>query len=216
MNPEEELASGGRPARLLRTAGLEADRGDRRRARVNLVIAFVILFALGLRRRGDRDVGTRQVGHPRGHASPARRPGGRVNGVSGGGGDRRSAARSRASIAPVTATQTAAARPRRPIVVVRDGERRSRSRPAVLRRRRGAATCLGFSFVGDAGRRVRPAGRPATCRRPDVAGDLAHRRDVARIFEAEERKQISGVVGSYEVTRQSFASTPARRCRCSR
>jgi regulator of sigma E protease len=27
---------------------------------------------------------------------------------------------------------------------------------------------------------------------------------VARIFDAEERKQISGVVGSYEVTRQSF------------
>ena len=28
---------------------------------------------------------------------------------------------------------------------------------------------------------------------------------IARIFKAEQRKQISGVVGSYEVTRQSFA-----------
>ena len=33
MNPDEELDPGGRPARLLPPAGLEADRGDRRRAR---------------------------------------------------------------------------------------------------------------------------------------------------------------------------------------
>jgi regulator of sigma E protease len=29
---------------------------------------------------------------------------------------------------------------------------------------------------------------------------------IARIFNAQERKQISGVVGSYEVTRRSFAT----------
>ena len=27
---------------------------------------------------------------------------------------------------------------------------------------------------------------------------------IARLFDAEKRKEISGVVGSYEVTRQSF------------
>ena len=35
---------------------------------------------------------------------------------------------------------------------------------------------------------------------------------IAQIFKAEKRKEISGVVGTYEVTRQASSSDPARRC----
>ena len=39
---------------------------------------------------------------------------------------------------------------------------------------------------------------------------------IAGIFQAEKRKQISGVVGSYEATRQAINFAPTARCSCSR
>ena len=60
----------------------------------------------------------------------------------------------------------------------------------------GAAACV------PAERSVSSAASLAA--RPDVGGDLATVGIVGRIFDAEQRKQISGVVGSYEVTRESF------------
>ena len=37
---------------------------------------------------------------------------------------------------------------------------------------------------------------------------------IARIFEPKDRKQLSGVVGGYTVTQQSFAQSATRRWRC--
>ena len=43
-----------------------------------------------------------------------------------------------------------------------------------------------------------------------MAGDLADGRRIRADLPSEERKQISGVVGSYEVTRRRSSSTPAQ------
>ena len=92
-----------------------------------------------------------------------------------------------------------------PIVVVRDGERRTIDvRPfydADAERFR-----FGFSFVGaglvPAERTVSSSASFAVDRMWQVTSATVG--IVGRIFNAEERKQISGIVGSYEVTRQSF------------
>ena len=77
MNPDEELAPGGRAARLLPPAGLEADRRDRARARRSTsLIAFVILFFLAF--DGERADATRSTSVAAEDARPprcsARRP----------------------------------------------------------------------------------------------------------------------------------------------
>ena len=89
------------------------------------------------------------------------------------------------------------------LVVRRDGADQDADRHARLRRR-GERPLLGFSFGGT----EYPAG-------PVRASGLAVEqmwlvttatvRTIAGIFEADKRKQISGVVGSYEVTRQSIS-----------
>ena len=92
-----------------------------------------------------------------------------------------------------------------PIVVVRDGERETIDvRPfydADADRFR-----FGFSFVGaglvPAERTIPSSASFAVDRMWDVTSATVS--IVGRIFDAEQRKQISGIVGSYEVTRQSF------------
>jgi regulator of sigma E protease len=70
---------------------------------------------------------------------------------------------------------------------------------------------LGFSFGGGthyAAGPVRAAGLSVDTMWQVTSGTLS---TIARIFDAEKRKQISGVVGSYEVARQSieFSTTQA-------
>jgi regulator of sigma E protease len=92
-----------------------------------------------------------------------------------------------------------------PVVVVRDGERQTLElRPfydADLDRFR-----IGFSFQGvdlvSAGYGPPQAAGWALDRMWDVTSATVG--IVGRIFDAEQRKEISGIVGSYEVTRQSI------------
>ena len=134
MNPEEELPPEVAAARLLPPAGLEADRRDRRRARVNIVLAFAILFSRSPSALDDGDAdasATIEPGRPAAARAPARRP------------DRRRRRQARRRSAPderaeqsrrrsSTAAQCAGEADRRlpattpavPIVVDRDGERR--------------------------------------------------------------------------------------------
>jgi regulator of sigma E protease len=65
---------------------------------------------------------------------------------------------------------------------------------------------LGFSFVGAEFVPVDPSASDAAQRAADFMWEVTTRTVgvVARIFDAEERKEISSVVGGYEVTRQAI------------
>ena len=90
------------------------------------------------------------------------------------------------------------------VVVLRDGERiRSRSAASTTR----SSSACGWVLVR---RGLYAAGRPGRGRRSqrlvDVERHDAHRRSPGKIFVCSKaRKDVSGVVGSYEATRQSFA-----------
>jgi regulator of sigma E protease len=179
---------------------------------VNLVIAFAILFALGF---GVGDPSALAVGSVEAD-TPAQgqlEDGDRlvsINGVQPGNGsvdaqaDRLVGALDGLHCAPPQengCSATAAV----PVVVVRDGERQTlHLRPfydADVDRFR-----IGFSFQGvdivSSGYGPSQAAGWAVDRMWDVTSATVG--IVGRVFNAEERKQISGVVGSYEVTRQSF------------
>ena len=180
---------------------------------VNLVIAFLILFALGFTLEKATAVAVDNVesGTP---AAIHLEAGDRVlsiNGITSGAGapdeqaDRLVAALDGLHCAGDSQTDGCRATEAVPIVVVRDGERRTINvRPfydADADRFR-----FGFSFVGaglvPADRTVSSSASFAVDRMWQVTSATVG--IVGRIFNAEERKQISGIVGSYEVTRQSF------------
>jgi regulator of sigma E protease len=171
---------------------------------VNVLIAFAILWGVfaihGPERSSDR-VHAVEPGQP---AASVLRPGDRVLAVDGRRGSlpelsrqigtHRCAARPTPGCRATTAVR---------ITVERDGARRTFSltpRYDPARRR----TRVGFAF----GTESEPAGAG---RAVALSGEAMWRVSkgtlsaVARIFDPERRKEISGVVGSYEVTRQSFS-----------
>jgi regulator of sigma E protease len=175
---------------------------------MNLLLAFVLLFAylslIGPRdpERATATVNQIERGYP---AENTLEPGDRivsVDGVSGGPGE----------LSDEIASHKCAGEPEdgckaaEPVTVVidRDGatktlELRPIYDPDTERNR------LGFSYVDDGPRDPFPAGTAFT----ETADRLwlltrETAKLPARLLDAEQRKEISGVVGSYEVTRQTI------------
>jgi regulator of sigma E protease len=168
---------------------------------VNLLIAFVILYALAFQLgESTRTLDTVAPDTP---AASVLKPGDQLIAVDG---ERGSADELRAQIATHTCAgeQTdgcAAAKPVE-LTVLRDG-----NQVHVSARPRYDAEAerplLGFSYGTRAvDQSVSGAAGWAVSRMWDVTSQTVS--IIGRIFDAEERKQLSGVVGSYEVTRQSI------------
>ncbi|MGH2952035.1 MAG: M50 family metallopeptidase [Solirubrobacterales bacterium] len=168
---------------------------------VNLVIAFVLLFLLAFGiEESTSNVSEIEAGSP---AAAQLEPGDRIVSVDGVSGDQERIARQlgthecAAEPSDGCRAQTAAE-----VRVIRDGEPLTLSiRPRYdgeLERMR-----LGFAYA------TAPV-NPSTGEAARISGDFMW--DVttqtvsviARIFDPEQREQISGVVGSYEVTRQAI------------
>ncbi len=213
MNPEEELDPEVAPRAYCNMAVWKRIVVISAGPFVNLVIAFVILFALGftLEKATAVAVDNVEAGTP---AEAHLEPGDRVlsiNGVSAGAGspeeqaDRLVAALDDAHCVGGAEVDGCRATQAVPIVVRRDGATETIAvRPfydADAERFR-----FGFSFIGaglvPAERSFSSSADFAVDRMWDVTSSTVG--IVGRIFNAEERKQISGIVGSYEVTRQSI------------
>ncbi len=170
---------------------------------VNIVVAFAILWALFLV-NGTAEA-TKRVAR-QGLEPPAAgvlQPGDRIVSVDGKTGDQATISR-QISSHRCAGRPTAGCRATTPvqIVVDRGGKRRSfsiapRYDPQARRTR------IGFAFD----RKHSPAG---PLRAADLSVDAMWRvttatvSAIARIFDPERRKEISGVVGATEVTQQSF------------
>jgi regulator of sigma E protease len=172
---------------------------------VNLVLAFLLLFvffwAIGPE-TGTTRVGTIEKGFP---AAKTLEPGDRLLAVDGKRGDA-------AVLAKQIASHKCADRPPRnrcqastpaKLLIERDGRRRTIEVTPVY----DAAverTRLGFSYAAGP-REALPVGEAV-----DLSADRfwfitkATLELPARLFDAEKRKEISGIVGSYEVTRQTI------------
>ena len=176
---------------------------------MNVLLAFVLLFAY-LAAIGPRDpaqatatVDAIETGYP---AERALEPGDRivsVDGVSGDPGELSKAIASHKCAGGAETDGCRAAGPAR-VVIERDGERQTLALrpvydPDADRNR------LGFAYANDGPREPFPMGTAFT-----ETGEriwLLTRETVklpARLLDAEERKDISGVVGSYEYTRQTI------------
>ena len=178
---------------------------------MNVLLAFVLLFAyfalIGPRdpTQASATVDVIEKGYP---AEKALEPGDRivsVDGVSGAPGDLSEAiAAHRCPGTPRDGCR--AAEPAR-IVIERDDEMRTLElRPMYdAAARPEPRTRLGFAYADDGPREVFPAGEAFT----ETADRLwlltkETAKLPARLLDAEQRKEISGVVGSYEVTRQTI------------
>jgi len=212
MNPDEELSDEVTPRAYYNQPVWKRIVVIAAGPAVNLVIAFVILFALGftLEEPTKLSVGEVEQGSP---AQGELHGGDRlisINGVARGDGsvddqsDRLIGALDGIHCAGET-TDGCRATAAVPVVVGRGGQQVTlHIRPfydAAADRFR-----FGFSFqaagfvVGD--RSVNASTTFALDRMWEVTSRTVS--IFGRIFDAEERKQLSGVIGSYEVTRQSF------------
>jgi regulator of sigma E protease len=167
---------------------------------MNVLIAFVILFGLAF---GAAEPSTTVGQVTREPAKGVLQPGDRIVSVDGKRGDlaelRRAIAKHRCPGRQVNGCLAAT-----PAVlgVVRDGKLitvRVRPRYSASEKR----PLIGFTFAS------RPL-HPSVPRAARIAGDLMWSvttgtvEAVVRIFDPKQREQISGVVGSYEVTQQAF------------
>jgi regulator of sigma E protease len=173
---------------------------------VNVLIAFAILW--GLLMVNGQSVATQRIDR-QGLIQPAARylqPGDTIVNVDGVHGDAaataRRIARHRCAGKPVQGCE--ATTPAH-VVVRRNG----RLLAFDIRPRYDATsgierTRLGFSYAAGA-RSLGPAGAASLSVTTmwDVTTATVTR--IAKLFDAKERKQLSGTVGAYEVTRQSFA-----------
>jgi regulator of sigma E protease len=168
---------------------------------VNLVIAFVILFflAFDLGQSTNR-VDTVDEAQP---AAAILQPGDKLVAVDGKRGDVE-ALRAQIATHECAGEQTDGCRAEKPVqlTIIRDGQRTEVEAKPVYDAAAGRPL-LGFTY----------ASRPLDLG-PGGAADWAVDQMwtvttktvsiISRVFDAEERKQLSGVVGSYEVTRQSI------------
>jgi regulator of sigma E protease len=207
MNPDEDLPD------EVRTRAYYAQPVWKRIAvilagpAVNLVLALVLLFiffsAIGPETASTR-VGTIEKGYP---AAQILEPGDKLVSVDGVTGDARKLspqiAKHRCTERPPT-KGCAAADPAE-LVVVRDGRRlelsaRPRYDPVQKRTR------LGFAYAAGP-RETLPLGEALTTSLDRFWFITKQTLSLpARLFDAEQRKEISGIVGSYEVTRQTILS----------
>jgi regulator of sigma E protease len=174
---------------------------------VNLVLAFLLLFvffwAIGPE-TGTTRVGTIEKGFP---AAKQLEPGDRLVAVDGKRGDA-------AVLARQIASHKCSERPPRDgckastpakLLIERDGRRRTLEVTPIYDAAAGVErTRLGFSYAAGP-REALPVGEAV-----DLTADRfwfitkATLELPARLFDAEKRKEISGIVGSYEVTRQTI------------
>jgi regulator of sigma E protease len=174
---------------------------------MNVIIAFVILFCL-FAFKGEQRVDTTIAGVQKGSpAAGVLHPGDRIVAVDGVRGEpivlRRHIGSHRCAGTPTDGCR--ATTPAR-LTVVRGGQTLNLEvRPRYDASRDLRRMLLGFSF-GSRYDRL-PAGRAAT---RSVTGmwdvTTATVKAITRLFyDSQARKNVSGVVGSYETTRQSFA-----------
>jgi regulator of sigma E protease len=169
---------------------------------VNLVVAFVILYFLAFS-VGDPSVTRIDTVKPGTPAATVLKPGDRLVSVDGTGGDQ---AALRAQIATHTCAgeqvDGCTAETPAKLTVVRDGRQITVSVKPVYNAA-AQQVLVGFAF---ATKPLNPGIGGAATWSLDRMWDVTSQTVgiVGRIFNAEERKQISGVVGSYEVTRQSI------------
>jgi regulator of sigma E protease len=173
---------------------------------VNLVLAFVLLFtylvAIGPRNpeKASGTVDVIEKGYP---AARTLEPGDRlvsVDGVTGGPADLSKAISSH-RCAGEPAKGCRATTPAR-LVIERDGARRTLTMRPIYDPD-NEKTRLGFSYLDDGPREPFGLGEAVT-----QSGDrlwFISKETVklpARLFDAEKRKEITGIVGSYETTRR--------------
>ena len=176
---------------------------------MNILLAFVLLFAyfaaIGPRdpEQASATVDQIEKGYP---AERSLEPGDRLISVDGVTGDPRKLSAAIAShkcAGGVEREGCRAAEPAR-VVIERDGERQTLALRPIYDPRTDR-TRLGFAYADDGPREAFPTGEAFT-----ETGDrlwLLTKETVklpARLLDPEERKEISGVVGSYEVTRQTI------------
>jgi regulator of sigma E protease len=168
---------------------------------VNVLIAFFVFFGLAF---GVTEL-TKQIGRiePGSPAVGKLRPGDEIVAVDGiRGSGRRLARQVNRHRCPGTPTDGCVARSSATFTVRRDGRlRRIRIRPeydAAIKRHR-----VGFSYaLRDANPSIPEAARISTTFMWEVTSSTVS--VIGKIFKAREREQISGVVGSYEVTRRAI------------
>ncbi|MGI8846609.1 MAG: M50 family metallopeptidase [Thermoleophilaceae bacterium] len=178
---------------------------------VNLVVAlallFVFFFAIGADGPATTRVGTIDKGYP---AAAALEPGDKLIAVDGvrGGARKLSPQIAKHKCASAPTKGCRAATPAK-LVIERGGTRRTLSvspiyDPAQKRTR------LGFGFAAGP-RETLPAGAAASTSLDRFWFITKSTVELpARLFNAQERKQISGIVGSYEVTRQTIINNFAQ------
>ncbi len=207
MNPQEEIPAEAQPRAYYRQPVWKRLVVIGAGPAVNIVLAFVILMGLYWFSIGDpreaRPTNRIEEITPKSPASEALLEGDRIVAVDGRRGKPDALRKQIAThkCAGAAKDGCVAAEPVR-IEIVRGGEPRTiEARPvynAAAKR-----PLLGFAFDT-----TRPSVGPVTAARLSVDQMWFFTRGtvetIAQIFKAEKRKEISGVVGSYEVTRQSI------------
>ncbi len=171
---------------------------------VNLVLAFILLFVFFFligAETSSRDVGVVEKGYP---AAQVLKPGDELVRVDGKGGDAGALSRRIASHnCPGKQREGCKAAEPTTITVLRDGQRRTFELTPIYDPV-AERTRLGFAYAPGP-RETLPFGQAL-----DTTADRfwfitrATLELPARLIDPEQRKEISGVVGSYEVTRQTI------------
>jgi regulator of sigma E protease len=174
---------------------------------VNLILAFVLLFVyfgvIGAETGTDR-VGSIEKGYP---AATALKPGDRLIAVDGVRGDTLAMSKQIARHKCAQSPPTDGCRAATPATLVlgRNGRRVVEKVTPVYDASTGVdRTRIGFSYAAGP-RETLPAGEAFTTTADRFWFITKQTVSLpARIFDAEKRKEISGIVGSYEVTRQTI------------
>jgi regulator of sigma E protease len=210
MNPQEEIPAEAQPRAYYRQPVWKRLVVIAAGPAVNIVLAFVILmglywFSIGDPREAKPTNRVEQVtaGSP---AAKVLREGDRIVAVDGRSGDP-AALRKRIAAHKCAGVVRDGCRAAEPVelTVVRDGrERTGEATPVFSTESKPPRPLLGFAFDT-----TRPSVGPVTAARLSVDQMWFFTRGtvetIGQIFKPEKRKEISGVVGSYEVTRQSIA-----------
>lgn len=212
MNPDEELPEDVRDRAYhaqpvwKRIAVIAA--GPAVNLMVALVLLFIFFFSIGADGPATSRVGTIEKSYP---AASVLKPGDKLISVDGVRGDPAKLSPQIAKHKCAASSPTEGCRAATPakLVVQRNGERQAISAspiydPAQKRTR------LGFGFATGP-RETLPATEALTTSLDRFWFITRSTVELpARLFNAEERKQISGIVGSYEVTRQTIKTDLAK------
>jgi regulator of sigma E protease len=179
---------------------------------VNLIVAFVLLFVyfglIGAETGSDR-VGTLEKGYP---AAGVLQPGDRLISVDGKRGEPIDLSKQIASHRCAQTPPTDGCRAAEPVtlVVERDGRRVVEKITPVYDDASGVdRTRLGFSYAAGP-RETLPVGEAVTTSLDRFWFITKETLSLpARLFDAQKREEITGIVGSYETTRQYFINDVA-------